>query len=138
MSKLGSILLIDDSDADNFIHCRRLDKMGVAGEVVVRKNGKEGLDYLTTPGAEGRYPCPDLLFLDINMPVMDGWEFLDAYYHVPEECRAAVMVVMLTSSVGDLDYARAREYTTIDAHESKPLTKEKINSLLDRYFAAPR
>ncbi|MBB4081055.1 CheY-like chemotaxis protein [Lewinella aquimaris] len=138
MKKLGSILLIDDSEADNFIHCRRLDKMHVAGEIVVRNNGRQGLDYLTTHNADGNFPRPDLVFLDINMPVLDGWGFLDAYHQLPEACRARVLIVMLTSSVGDSDYARAGEYALIDAHESKPLTKEKIRGLMEQHFSGSR
>lgn len=135
MKKLGCVLLIDDSDADNFIHTRRLNKMEVAREIVVRANGREGLQYFTTPLPDGSHPTrPDLLFLDINMPVMDGWEFLDEYQNLPEDRRARVTIAMLTSSIGDPDYARSRSYSVVDGHESKPLTKEKITTLLDRHF----
>ena len=134
MNKLGRILLIDDSEADNFIHARRFGKMNIAEEVVVRANGQEGLDYLTTPLPTGQYPQPDLLFLDINMPVMDGWTFLDTYQHLPDEHRARVTIAMLTSSVGDSDYARAHAYAVLDGHEAKPLQKEKIRVLLGSHF----
>ncbi|WP_170067597.1 response regulator [Neolewinella xylanilytica] len=124
-------MLVDDSETDNFIHSRRLTKMGIAERIVIRADGKQGLDYLTTVDPDGR---PDILFLDINMPVMDGWEFLDAYQVLPEAQRARVTIVMLTSSVGDSDYSRAHAYATIDGHEAKPLTQEKLRTLLDRHF----
>ena len=134
MKKLERILLIDDSETDNFIHVRRFGKMNIAEEVVVRANGQEGLDYLTTPLPTGHYPRPDLLFLDINMPVMDGWSFLGAYQQLPEEHRARVTIAMLTSSVGDSDYTRALAYPAVNGHEAKPLQKEKIRALLSNHF----
>ncbi|MGB3798529.1 MAG: response regulator [Lewinella sp.] len=126
-------MLIDDSETDNFIHSRRLKKMELSDQIVIRKDGREGLAYLTEADLVGR---PDLLFLDINMPVMDGWEFLDAYQQLADEKRARVTIVMLTSSVGDTDYSRAHSYETIDGHIAKPLTEEKINALVSRYFSS--
>ncbi|NJB86448.1 CheY-like chemotaxis protein [Lewinella marina] len=134
--RLGCVLFIDDSDADNFIHTRRLNKMGIADEIVVRANGREGLQYFTTPLPDGSRPTrPDLLFLDINMPVMDGWEFLDEYQHLDADRRARVTITMLTSSIGDQDYERCQTYSVVDGHEAKPLTKDKITALLDRHFS---
>ncbi len=134
MKKLGSILLVDDSEADNFIHTRRFERMEIADEVIVRTNGRQALDYLHTRRPDGTYPRPDMLFLDINMPVMDGWQFLEEYSQLPPERRASVTVAMLTSSVGDADYSRAYSFSVIDAHEAKPLGKDKIRALLHQYF----
>ena len=131
MKKLGCIMLIDDSETDNFIHSRRFKKMELTDKIVVRHDGKQGMDYLTTTGPDGR---PDLLFLDINMPVMNGWEFLDAYGELPADRRARVTIVMLTSSVGDTDLTRAENYAVIDGHEAKPLTRDKLRGLLGRHF----
>ena len=134
MKKLGRILLIDDSEADNFIHVRRLSKLQVADEIVVRQHGREGLDYLTTLLPSGHYPRPDLIFLDINMPVLNGWGFLDAYQELPDHQRARVLLAMLTTSMGDLDYERARGYEVLDGHEPKPLHKDNIRALLLEFF----
>ena len=135
MKKLGCILLIDDSDTDNFIHTRRLGKMEVAEEIVVRANGREGIQYFTTPLPGGGHPTrPDILFLDINMPVMDGWEFLEKYRHLPVERRARLTILMITSSVGDTDEERVRNLDFVAGHEATPLTKDKIRALLDKHF----
>ena len=136
IKKLRTILLIDDSEADNFIHCRRFNRMEIAEEVVIRNDGRQGLDYLHTKLPNGSFPRPDLLFLDINMPVMDGWQFLDEYSQLPVDRRAVVTVAMLTSSVGDADYSRAYGYPVVDAHEAKPLSKDKLRLLLQEYFPA--
>jgi CheY-like chemotaxis protein len=135
LRKLRRILLIDDSKADNFIHRRRIEKMAIAADIVVKANGREGLDYLTTPLPDGRYPNPDILFLDINMPLLDGWGFLDRYQHLPPEQRARVTVVLLTSSISDRDFARADTYPVIDEKMSKPLEQGTLHLLASRYFA---
>lgn len=134
MKKLKRILLIDDSETDNFIHRRRFDKFGMVEQVEIRTDGRQGLDYLTTPCAEGHYPHPDLLFLDINMPIMDGWEFLEAYRDLPTEQRATVTVALLTTAAGEGDMNRAYGYGVVDAHEAKPLTNDKLGKLMQRFF----
>lgn len=131
MQKLGCVLLIDDSEADNFIHTRRLNKMNLADDIVVRTNGQEGIRYFTEEDAVAR---PDILFLDINMPVMDGWEFLDRYQQLPAEQRARLTVLMIASSVSDGDHERANGYTCIDSRQTKPLTREKVRELLEEHF----
>ncbi|WP_232826508.1 response regulator [Lewinella sp. IMCC34183] len=109
--------------------------MNIANEIVVRHNGREGLRYFTTPPSDGSTATrPDLLFLDINMPVMDGWEFLDAYRELPAEQRARVTILMITSSIGEGDQERSRQFTCIDGHEPKPLTREKLRNLLTTHF----
>ena len=131
MKKLGCIMLIDDSETDNFIHTRRFNKMEAADRVVVRKDGRAGLEYFQSLADGDR---PDLLFLDINMPVMDGWGFLDGYQSLPDDCRARVTIVMLTSSVGDTDHSRAETYSVIDGNVAKPLTESKIRDIVTAHF----
>jgi len=134
MKHLQRILLIDDSETDNFIHCRRFNKLGMAEQIEVCTNGRLGRDYLTTPTAGGHFPRPDLLFLDINMPVMDGWEFLEAYRYLPDHQRATVTVALLTTAVGEEYVQRAYSYGVVNAHEAKPLSSDKLGKLMQRFF----
>ncbi len=76
MNKLKRVLLIDDCKATNYIHRLVIEKYGCAEAVVEVNNGREALEYLTTE-VDGSYPKPELVFLDINMPVMNGWQFLE-------------------------------------------------------------
>ena len=97
---LKEVLLVDDNEADNFLHRAVLEDMGVADRIVERLNGQEALDYLLTPDDQGRFPSPDLICLDINMPIMSGWEFLDSYEQLPPERRRGVVVInSLTISI---------------------------------------
>ncbi len=132
--KIVRILLIDDSAADNFIHARRIRKAGVANEIVVKENGRDAIEYLATRNGGGKYPQPELIFLDINMPVMNGWEFLDAYQQLPDEQKAGIVVTMLTTSSADKDQNKAKEYGVIAAYLEKPLTEDKLRKIIEENF----
>lgn len=127
MQKIKNILLVDDDPASNFLAQLLLEEFGFTEEnVVVKSNGKEAIDYIL-------HECnskeiPDLIFLDINMPVMDGFEFLDEFKTVP--LLKAVKIVLLTSSVSARDYDKAKEYVLFD-YINKPLTEEKLHKILE-------
>ncbi len=133
MTPLNRVLLVDDYEADNFMHEMLFEEMGCVKEVAIALNGKEALDYLTTP-VDGVLPKPDLICLDINMPVMNGWEFLDAYKDLPEELRGGVVLMMLTTSLNPDDQQQAGYSPVIDDFVSKPLTREILQGLLEKHF----
>ena len=134
LKKLAKILLVDDSVADNYLHRRLITKLGLAEEIVVAHNGIEALDYLTVP-VNGAYARPELLFLDINMPGMDGWEFLDAYERLEADRKAGMVICMLTTAYSDRDLDRARQHGIVNDYLGKPLDEEK---LLRAYHKAMR
>ena len=139
-SKLNCVLVIDDDEPTNFFNEMIIEKSGCTDNIKVAQSGQEALDYLTNcvvgESGENRFPCPDLIFLDINMPAMDGWEFLDWYRKLNKEQRGNIIVVMLTTSLFPEDIIRAKELPEISCFENKPLTAEKLNRVLKKYFAA--
>lgn len=134
MEKLNRILLVDDSRADNFLHKTIISKADICNNIDVVLGGQEALDYLATPD-NGVYPCPDLIFLDINMPGMNGWEFLEHYKNLPKEQKGKEIVVMLTTSLNPEDRKRAEEMECISYFENKPLLEEKIKDIVKQFFA---
>lgn len=132
--RLQEILLIDDSHSDNFIHERRIRNMGVTERIVTKYNGREAIDYLNTALSEDTYPAPDLIFLDINMPVMDGWEFLDAYAELPDEKKARIVLAMLTTSTATQDKERAEKSHQLSKFITKPLTERDLRVILSEHF----
>ena len=100
--KLNCILLIDDDDATNFIHQVIIKKAKIAEQVVTTLNGKQGLDFLTNSGKyhNKETPLPSIVFLDINMPVMDGWEFMEAYQGLSESMKNQICLVKSTILTG--------------------------------------
>ncbi len=138
MKKLNCILLIDDNAHTNFFNKRIIQKLGLADEVIAVENGKLGLDYITRQGkyndSEKRYPKPDLIFLDINMPVMDGWEFLNEYQNLPAEQKGKILIIMLTTSPNPDDMEKALSLPDVTAFKRKPVTPDMLMDIMAAYF----
>ena len=123
MKKLHRILLVDDDKATNFLHRLLLDEMNLAEGIDVAINGKEALDHLESCAL---IDLPNLVFLDINMPLMNGFEFLKNYTKLDKEIKKNVKVVMLSSSVDQGDIAKAKQFKEVNDFIGKPLTEEII------------
>lgn len=138
MKKFNSILLIDDDDATNEYHEIIINLAGVANNVHSVTSGQDGLDYLTSKGLyngkENSHPQPDLIFLDINMPAMNGFEFMVEYDKLDEDQKGRHIVVMLTSSLNLDDKVRAGENDYIKGYMDKPLTKALVLELREKYL----
>lgn len=130
MKKLSSILLVDDDETTNFVNQMLLEDMAVAQRVLVANNGKEALDLIRLQSDDGYFP--ELILLDINMPVMDGFEFLEAYEAQAFAWKQSVTIFVLTTSTNPGDIARLNE-TPINGFLNKPLTEEKVFHLLEQH-----
>ena len=132
---LTSVLLVDDDSTTNYLNrLLLLTSMQVTTQVLVAENGLVALDMLTQVCTEAdSINCPQLILLDMNMPVMNGREFLQAYVQFPEAYRQSI-VVILTTSLHEQDHLLARQLPIAD-FVSKPLTRAKMSELLARHFA---
>jgi CheY-like chemotaxis protein len=131
--KINTILLIDDDQATNFLHKMVIKKANCAEHVHVELNGESAVHYLTTP-IEGRYPQPDLIFLDINMPRMNGWSFLEEYQKLNADQKGAAVIVMLTTSLNPDDIEQSRRFSEISEFRSKPMTQPMLLEIIEKYF----
>ncbi|TDN36202.1 response regulator [Hymenobacter sp. UV11] len=133
MKKLSSVLLIDDDSTTNFLNNLLLKRLDIADTLLVAENGALGLAILAEVCAEATPRCPALILLDVNMPVMNGIEFLEAYQRLPLAQRQAIIIVLLTTSVHPRDLERVRQLP-IAGTLNKPLTEEKMRGVLQQYF----
>lgn len=138
--KLNCILLIDDDPATNFLHKMIIEQAQIAHEIKIVYNGREAMDYLlrSTDGDAAdplESPEPDLIFLDINMPVMDGWEFLDAYEaHFPTGLGAVVICMLSTALPRNVEDKLERQKIEISNFIEKPLRRNMLFEIMENYF----
>lgn len=136
--KLNCILLIDDDEPTNFLNRMTVEELNCVNHIEVITGAREALDYLVCSGRpeplNEKCPRPEIIFLDINMPAMDGWEFLEKYETMPESYKNSVIIVMLTTSFNPEDELKARQIPSVKEFRNKPLTPEMIREILKRYF----
>ncbi len=126
-------MLVDDNEHDNFFHEREIKKTNNETIVVVKNSGLEALEYLKSKKADDNSQ-PDLIFLDINMPGMNGWEFLQEFNKLDKKIQSRVVVVMLTTSDNPDDTFRAKTWNFVSDYITKPLTEDKMRSIIKTFF----
>ncbi len=131
MQKFKSVLLVDDDEATNFLHKIYLKEWNFAENIYTAMNGQEALDFLES-NLEFRNNKPSLILLDINMPVMNGFEFMEAYADLDESMKACIVVVMLTSSLHHSDQEKAGDMDDLSSFINKPLTKDQLEKVIDQ------
>jgi len=129
---LNCIMLIDDDADDNFFHEREIKKYSPDIIVIIKNKGLDALEFLKSN--KDKETHPDLIFLDINMPGMNGWEFLQEYDSLDKELQSMAVVIMLTTSQNPDDVAKAKKWNCVCEYINKPLTRELMNEISNEYF----
>ncbi|HEX8327207.1 MAG TPA: response regulator [Hymenobacter sp.] len=132
MPKLSSVLLVDDDPTNNFLNERLLKRLEVADHVMVAGNGQEALAVLQSASTGPQPHYPALILLDIQMPVMNGIEFLQAFQQLPPAHQRATVVVLSTST--DVRDLISLSGLPAAGRINKPLTQEKLNTVLQLHF----
>lgn len=130
MIKLNSVLLIDDDEVTNYINTKILKVVSPETKVTVALNGLEGLKHIDRRIDE-KEPEFDAIIIDITMPEMDGWQFIEALSAERYSMYLDSNIVMLTSSVFEDDIIRAGKYKLVKTFLSKPLDIPKVNKILN-------
>lgn len=132
--KFNKVLLVDDDDISNYLTEVLIQKLDFSGEIEVYKNGEEALNYIRECIiSKGDLKVPELVILDINMPVMDGFEFLEEFEKLQNTNNMEIPVVMLTTSNYNNDIQKAQKYK-VAGFVNKPLTEEKFLEILNHHF----
>lgn len=126
-------MLVDDDDISNYISEKIIKNLGIAKYLHVSSNGRQALQYIKEDCSknETKSLYPDFILLDINMPVMDGFQFLDEFSKLDIPHKEDIRIVILTSSNSPKDVAVADRYK-INGYINKPLSREKLIEVLEK------
>ncbi|WP_103865936.1 response regulator [Aquimarina sp. I32.4] len=132
--KLNTIMLVDDDSNTNLYNEYIINRLGIFEEIKIFQNGKHALEFLATKDEKGKFPQPEIIFLDINMPIMNGWEFLEEYKELTKRQQADILIAMLTSSMNTEDSEKALSSGVVKEFIHKPLIEDRIKEIIDKYF----
>lgn len=134
------VLCVDDDTISLTISQLLLKRTGFAAEVDTAIDGSEALEYFEKLFANDPNPvdnAPELILLDINMPVMNGWEFLEEYNPRYAEKLSKTHIIILSSTIDPEDFALAKQYSVVKQFISKPLSIENLEELKATDFMKP-
>lgn len=135
MKKVDCILLVDDDEFDNYFHESNIRKAGVCNHIHIVYDGESALEYINKSlNGNAGYPKPDIIYLDINMPRMNGFEFIDEFRNLDEKFRSGIAIIILSTSGNPRDVSAAMSYNEVKEFQNKPLTVEMIHETVEKYF----
>lgn len=129
MEKINRLMIIDDDELNNYITTKIVGYSQLAHKVDSYQSPGEALEYLTENSSRQDGVAPEIIFLDISMHGMDGWEFLEKYKELPNDYQKKIKIFILSTSIFEHDRMKAGEYDCINGYIQKPLTEPKINEI---------
>ncbi|TVT37641.1 response regulator [Hymenobacter setariae] len=133
MEVLNHIVLVDDNETTSFLNNRLLGRLALAKKVSTFTRAEEASRFLWSDTQDTPAPAADLVFVDLKMPGMSGFDFLEQYNQLPAEVQERTVVAVLTTSMHAADTARVAQYPNVE-YLTKPLTEEKLQRLLAKRF----
>jgi len=132
VKKLPIIGIIDDDTIYHFILTSIINKYKLAESILSFLDGEKAIQYLTDNKTSNE-KIPDVLFLDVNMPIMDGWMFIEEYTRIKMNITKKMLVFMLSSSANPIDIERADKISEISNYIIKPLNLEEVKMIFENY-----
>jgi CheY-like chemotaxis protein len=135
-SRYKRVMIIDDSPIDRYIAEKMIKKNAFADDTIAMASAVQALDYLK--GIKDQTQLPTLIFLDIRMPEMNGFEFLEEYKKLHDQVKENCIIVMITSSADTNDQRAAEGNAYVRGFVDKPLSREKLDQIAEHYDANKR
>ncbi len=129
MSKPFIICIIDDDAIYQFTITKTLEHLQLAKKILVFSDGEEAIQFLVANSANSEN-IPDLIFLDINMPVMDGWQFLEEYASIKLGIGKKITIFLVSSSVDPVDLERAKKINEVCDYIIKPIKPNRLKDII--------
>lgn len=134
MKTIKKVMLVDDDQINNFVCETIIRNENFAEQVVSFEWAEDALCYLQQQALNPDHTFPELIFLDINMPGMDGWQFINEYKKLPEHLTNECRLFMLSSAVDRKDIITAKNMLEVKDFFSKPLSSEILNIIKEEYI----
>ena len=130
--RYSTVMLVDDSEVDNFINQKMMEGCNFASTIHIHTSGKSALESLKNmERAKGNAVNfrPEIVFLDINMPMMDGFQFIEEFEKLGEKFSKEIKIIILTSSINQDDEAKSKKYSHVSGYLIKPLNQAALDSI---------
>jgi len=129
--KYRTVMLIDDNEIDNLINQKMIESAAVTENIYTHTGAKSAIEFLRNMEKMdvADKVLPDLIFLDIDMPLMDGFQFLEEFEKLGNVAKKKCKIIMLTSSINPQDFNRSKKYENVKLYLNKPLSHESILKL---------
>ncbi len=132
MAVFKTACIIDDDPIYQFGMKILLREVDFSEEILMYEDGQQAVDALLERISSGN-TLPPVIFLDLNMPIKDGWEFLDDFVQIPPHNREQVKIYVISSSINPSDEERARKYEVVSNYIVKPITSEKLLEIIAQH-----
>ncbi|WP_339707529.1 response regulator [uncultured Kriegella sp.] len=130
MKRIESTCIIDDDPIFVYGTKRVMREVDFCNEIMVFENGQDAIDALTEM-VEQHKELPEIIFVDLNMPIMNGWEFLEDFVKIPNKSREEVTVYIISSSVDPRDLERIKSYKVVNNYILKPISTNDLEEILN-------